>query len=295
MATIGSVFLGDVQRNRLRSSGSTPGSTPPSSPPPAITTTQGMMQPLPPSILEFDPEVDALPPQMAVPPQPAPAPQPPLAPAQSLELRVRWLEALLYGVKAEDTLARPGERHASLKRGDTVARAAERAQRRLGDLAGAHDPVRKFLAHYEQHAQYLTPAFALSGTLPSTAPPAYADMSPSELAALAAELEPDIRAADRDMREIEALQQRGTAGAGKLAEYEALQPRLEALLLRHEEDLARAAALEKRVGALVRQYTLQVDTLSELFVAWDETLRGAEDRVGKLEKEREERARLGFE
>jgi hypothetical protein len=39
----------------------------------------------------------------------------------------------------------------------------------------------------------------------------------------------------------------------------------------------------------------QVDGLSELFVMWDETLRKAEDRVTKLEKEREERSRRGYD
>jgi hypothetical protein len=42
-------------------------------------------------------------------------------------------------------------------------------------------------------------------------------MSPAELAALATELEPDIRAADNDLREIDALQQKGVTGAGKLS------------------------------------------------------------------------------
>lgn len=42
-------------------------------------------------------------------------------------------------------------------------------------------------------------------------------MSPMELAALAAELEPDIRAADNDMREIDDLQQKGIIGAGTLS------------------------------------------------------------------------------
>ena len=69
----------------------------------------------------------------------------------------------------------------------------------------------------EQHAQYLTPAFALSGTLPAITPPEYKDMSPTELAALAAELEPDIRAADNDMREVEDLQRKGITGAGTLS------------------------------------------------------------------------------
>jgi hypothetical protein len=69
----------------------------------------------------------------------------------------------------------------------------------------------------EQHAQYLTPAFALSGTLPTLTPPEYKDMSPADLAALAAELEPDIRSADNDMREIDDLQRKGITGAGMLS------------------------------------------------------------------------------
>jgi hypothetical protein len=69
----------------------------------------------------------------------------------------------------------------------------------------------------EQHAQYLTPAFALSGTLPTLTPPEYKDMSPADLAALAAELEPDIRSADNDMREIDDLQRKGITGGGMLS------------------------------------------------------------------------------
>lgn len=41
-------------------------------------------------------------------------------------------------------------------------------------------------------------------------------MSPDELDALLTEMEPDIRAADRDMREIEALEKKGVTAAGRL-------------------------------------------------------------------------------
>lgn len=67
----------------------------------------------------------------------------------------------------------------------------------------------------DQYAHLLTPAFALSGALPE--PPTYEDMSSEELDAFLAEMEPDIRAADRDMREIEVLVQKGVTKAGKLA------------------------------------------------------------------------------
>lgn len=41
-------------------------------------------------------------------------------------------------------------------------------------------------------------------------------MSPEELDAFLVEMEPEIRAADRDMREIEMLEKKGVTGAGKL-------------------------------------------------------------------------------
>jgi len=40
---------------------------------------------------------------------------------------------------------------------------------------------------------------------------------------------------------------------------------------------------------------LQVDALSELFVAWDDVLAETEYKVTKLERAREERQRLGYD
>ena len=66
----------------------------------------------------------------------------------------------------------------------------------------------------DQHAQILTPAFALSG---SSMPPSYSHMSSEEFDALLTEMEPEIRSADRDLREIDVLEKRGVLGAGRLA------------------------------------------------------------------------------
>lgn len=156
-------------------------------------------------------------------------------------------------------------------------------------------------------------------------------MSASELEAFLVEMEPDIRVAERDMQEIEALEKKGVTGAGKLGgeaqlfacsssyttrkflDYEALQPRLDALLKAHHDDLELAASLEKRVARLMESHATQVrifcglpgvrsqplhsqvDALSELFVAWDDTVMDAEDKVMRLERDRLERQRLGFE
>ena len=83
-------------------------------------------------------------------------------------------------------------------------------------------------------------------------------MSPSEIEAFLAEMEPDIRAADRDLREIELLEKKEVTAAGKLPEYEVLQPRLDALMKAHEEDLRKAAELEQRIARLMDRYATNV-------------------------------------
>ena len=113
------------------------------------------------------------------------------------------------------------------------------------------------LAPDDQYAHMLTPAFALSGSIPVN-PPTYENMSASELDAFLAEMEPDIRAAERDLREICALEDKGVTGAGKLGDYEVLQPRLESLLRAHDEDLKMAAELEKRIALLMDHYATNV-------------------------------------
>ena len=190
---IGSVFLGDVQRQRILSP------TPPSSPDP--TATKKFVPTKQSSTLQKPPAI---------------------SPELSLELRLRWLEALLYGVKQKDK---------PLAKGETLLRNAQQIQKKLEDIVQNNDSLRKFMGQCtrrspappstthltvsiwtdDQYAHLLT----LSGIIPN-ALPAYENMTPSEFETFLQEMEPDIRAADRDMREIEALDQKGVAAVGKL-------------------------------------------------------------------------------
>jgi len=242
--------LGDVQRRFLSSS------TPPISPPP--TQLVAVLPKAEPFVID---------------------------PMLSLQLRLRWLEALLYGVRTD-------AKDKNVRKGTTLIRGAQQIQSRLDALVESNDSLRKYMEHYNQHANLLTPSFALSGILPSS-PPSYENMSASELETFLAEMEPEIRAADRDMREIEMLENKGVTSAGKLIDHETYKPRLEALLAAHNEDLKLAASMEQRSASLIKRYATHVDTLSELFVAWDETIHEAEDRVIKIEREQVERQRLG--
>ncbi|KAJ6591549.1 hypothetical protein DFH09DRAFT_907617 [Mycena vulgaris] len=274
MASIGSVFLGDSKRRRvLSSTASNSTGTPPSSPPPTSMSSIFSALPSPPPTI---PETQS---------KGSPSV---IEPALSLELRLRWLEAIILGVK-QDTRDRKGKERENLSHGETLIRSAEDLQKRLNGIVNSNDGLKRFMDHYDQHAHLLTPSFALSEA------PTYESMSASELEAFLVEMEPDIRAAERDMQEIEELEKKGVTGAGKLGDYEALQPRLDALLKAHHDDLQLAASLEKRVARLMESHATQVDALSELFVAWDDTVVDAEDKILRLERDRLERQRLGFE
>lgn len=124
---IGSVFLGDVQRLRLLST-----STPPSSPPPHISP------PIKPqmSVHDVDFEVVDKPREESKKPSA-------ISPALSLDLRIRWLETLLYGARQEGT----ERKHVEAKSGESLARRAEELQRKLVDILGTNDGLRRFMEH----------------------------------------------------------------------------------------------------------------------------------------------------
>jgi hypothetical protein len=241
MPAIGSVFLGDFQRHLMISS------TPPSSPPPGNNGNTMSI-----AVASFQPPEDALDsvddtesPHASPNASDSASFTPPLNqapatidPALSLELRLRWLEALLLGVRQDSRDRKGKDKLSELKPGESLVHLAEDVQHRLNAVVESNDGLKKFMIQctsrferslvcplcssyshimiVDQYAQLLTPAFALSGTRPGPAP-TDEKMSVEEVEALLAEMEPDIRAADRDMREIELLEQKGVLSAGKLA------------------------------------------------------------------------------
>ncbi|KAI0339483.1 hypothetical protein BDW22DRAFT_1486931 [Trametopsis cervina] len=284
MAHIGSVFLGDVQRQRIFST-----STPPSSPPPphiSPSNHQGFPDMIPEDLAESSKGEDT----SAGAADPVPAK---VTPQIAFELRTRLLETIVLGTQQNIRHPRADAKSVPL------AREIEGVQKKLDSTvqSSGSDSLRWFVDNYDQYKNYLTPAFALSGVLPPTpSAPLYSHMSPSELDAYLSEMDPDIRAADRDLREIEMLTAKEVGGAGRLGEYRerGLEGRLGELVREREEMGRKWREVEERVARVVNSYATTTDALSELFVAWDDTLSDAEGHVAKLQREREERRRLGL-
>jgi len=72
-------------------------------------------------------------------------------PALSLELRLRWLEAILLGVRQDAKDSRGKDKVVELKNGDTLLRVAEDIQRRLDAVVDSNDGLKRFMDSCEPH------------------------------------------------------------------------------------------------------------------------------------------------
>ena len=72
-----------------------------------------------------------------------------IGPELSLELRLRWLEAILIGVRQNERLRKGKDKvpSQSLKHGETLLRLAEDVQRRLDSIVQGNDGLRRFMDH----------------------------------------------------------------------------------------------------------------------------------------------------
>ncbi|KAL5511990.1 hypothetical protein ACEPAH_5209 [Sanghuangporus vaninii] len=152
------IFLGDASRQRVLSPS-------PTSPP---------MSPAPNPLGRFVP--------------------PPIDPQSSLELRIRWLEVLLLGIKQDASPKSQKERLKTKEEGkqgekETLVFQAEQTQKRFDGVVESNDGLRKFMDRYDQHTQILTSVFALPG---ASAQRSYLSMSAGEPGTIIAEMEPGI-------------------------------------------------------------------------------------------------------
>jgi len=207
---------------------------------------------------------------------------PEMTPEVSLELRLRWLEALVLG--AGGRRAPPGRQTKPLTH--PLVREAEEVQERLADICKDNLPLKRFLSCFELYAPLLPP--------PDDQPAPPESLTPDEAAIYFAEAEVDVRAADRDMADIKELERKGVLNAGRLPEHEALKPRLRDLMKQHSKNRTRFADIERRLMLVLQDYASSIDTVSEKFVELNEMVAEAEIEVARLEKEKAERAKRGL-
>lgn len=153
------------------------------------------------------------------------------SPALSLSLRVALLESLVVGrSQLGNGVSAASEANISSTSRSILSRTLQ-AQEKLDEALKPHRPVSQFAADYGHNRPYLIPSFATLGggtSLTSSqdagkgegeeqALPRGTTMTPQTQVALLLEAEQDLRDLERDLRQCQTLDERGVAGAGKLA------------------------------------------------------------------------------
>ena len=244
----------------------------------------------------------------------------------AMEMRVRLLETLVAG--SSTVLS-------NRVAGPSAVQRANDAVKRLNEALEVHngEPVRRFIEHCATTDLHLAvkPLNLLSADdanyllllplLPSEATAGSPEMTAHAKASLILESENDIRATERELRELEALDRRGLAGAGHLAgetllpygssqsltpcpsEHEQLKPQLDDLLASLPALVESYAQTEDRVTRLLNRYNeyvrplnclhlpikmltkkMKVDTVSQIFIAYNAIVSNAEEVLSRLER-----------
>jgi hypothetical protein len=143
MPVLGSVFLGDAHHHRVFST------TPPTSPPPPPSAEPSFTFRAQPARADSAAAMDMDQPKLEV---ETPKPSE-ISPGVSLELRLRWLEALLLGVRrdaAREARKLGAEGKAikeDAKKGEPLFRRAEEVQRGLDAIVASNDGLKRFMEH----------------------------------------------------------------------------------------------------------------------------------------------------
>ncbi|POY70619.1 hypothetical protein BMF94_6397 [Rhodotorula taiwanensis] len=203
----------------------------------------------------------------------------PLSPSTALDLRIRFLEAILLPRSTSADLGQstpkprvPIARH--------VATLREQLRTAL-EVQGGSEAVKRFVANYDANAPLLT-----VGALPAA--PESDRLSPETKATLVLEAENEIRTLERDLRELQVLNERNVVDAGQLEEANRLQPGLVDVRAGSKPLISGYSDLETRTTALLQRYNHYISTLSELFVSWDNVLTDAEAALTRIEKSRDQ-------
>ncbi|GAA5966828.1 hypothetical protein JCM8115_002285 [Rhodotorula mucilaginosa] len=201
----------------------------------------------------------------------------PISPATALELRLRFLEQLLAPPPSN---AAPSPARIPLTR--HVAALQDQLRTVVDKRANGSDAIKRFVANYDANAPLLS-----IGTLAIEAPGSEG-LTAEAKATLVLEAEHEIRTLEKDLRELQVLDEQNVIDAGRLPEHEQLKEALAQTRSAAVPLSRKYSDLEARMTVLLQRYNHHISTMSELFVSWDDLLTEAETALTRLEKARDQ-------
>ncbi|KAH9447257.1 hypothetical protein MJO29_015653 [Puccinia striiformis f. sp. tritici] len=200
-------------------------------------------------------------------------------PILALDLRLRLLECVFAGaLSSSDSFTATTTTQNGNK--TSIALRLERLLAHLTTILDTkpNDAIHRFVQSYDLNE----PLLHLPNPLPTTKETS--QLSLNEKASLVFEAEPEIVQVERDLREIEVLDNRGFVGAGKLVNGDWTDEELSSTIVKPlQESTKSIQELEQRITSLMSDYDSYVNALSEIFVSWDSILSSIELDLHKLQ------------
>ncbi|KAL1920460.1 uncharacterized protein VTP21DRAFT_837 [Calcarisporiella thermophila] len=191
---------------------------------------------------------------------------------ETLESRLAHLEHLLFNPPTGDRPTfslRAASDEPLLQRVLALQQELNRVLRDRMSLQG-------FLDRYEENARILSTGSTLRLEKQL--------LSPQAKARIIIETSEDLKQFVSELKQIKSLE--GMASGEPYKGLDALKPKLQPLEEKHREQMVEIAELSQKVSGLLDQYNEYVNTLSEIFLSWDNMLSSMETMVTRLERER---------
>ncbi|RXK40566.1 hypothetical protein M231_02218 [Tremella mesenterica] len=232
-----------------------------------------------------------------------------MSPDLALEIRLRTIEAIIYGVPSHSSTSTfnidsdPGISHLSPiephKEGEIrftgeskYTRQTEKSSisltRRIKDVmdvlertGGQDDGIKRLLDGYDQYLPLLQPG---SETINSDSE----SLPDHTKLIMVLEASEDIKQAERGLREIDLLISKGVDGSGELEKMLPLKPEI---VNAQKSSISRMEELRKvreEVNNLLRRYSTYTNTVSEMFIELHNRTQTLEDAVTRLERKKKE-------
>ncbi|WVQ83657.1 hypothetical protein IAT38_005800 [Cryptococcus sp. DSM 104549] len=202
-----------------------------------------------------------------------------------LDLRIRTLEAQLFGVPPSLTADAPAP---AKGHGKAATRRLREISEGLERLGASSDGVKRLLDGYNQYLPLLTiPAAGPSTTGDDESQIKEEDLLPDSVKlTMVLEAAEDVKGAEKGLREIELLKEKGAEGSGELEELLALRPNLITALEGSQKQTTELDQVRQDVGQLLLSYSELTSTASELFIDLHHQMEALEEGVARLERKK---------
>ncbi|KAI9281068.1 hypothetical protein BY458DRAFT_263513 [Sporodiniella umbellata] len=183
------------------------------------------------------------------------------------ETRLRHLEYILYG-----------QQHTQSNNIDAVIKRMEKLKKELGSIYQNNKPIRYFIEKYDTHSKLLNPntsTYSLERELLSS------DVK-SELLLAAQD---DLKKFAHEVKQVKSLEH--VVSGTEFDVMDGLKPKLATMDVAHMNQTKNLNQLTKQVSDLMERYNKTVNTVSEIFIAWDNILTSMETHITSLEHQRQ--------